>query len=87
MNSIKKFLSLAELLVKELIKQIDINVINFKKAEEKIVEFINRYGHFLFQEVTSNCQEPVMEDRVNVNGEKAKYHSMRNLRFIDRFGQ
>ena len=87
MNSIKEFLPLAKLLVKELIEQIDTDAITFKKAEEKIVEFINKFGHFLFQEVASNCKEPVMEDRVIVNGKKAKYHSMRNLRFIDRFGQ
>jgi len=86
MNSIKEFLPLAELLVKELIDQIDTDTINLKKAEEKIVEFINRFGHYLFQEVTNNCQEPVIEDRVIVNEKKAKYHSMRNLRFIDRFG-
>ena len=58
----------AELLVKELIEQIDTDAITFKKAEEKIVEFINKFGHFLFQEVASNCKEPVIEDRVIVNG-------------------
>ena len=35
MNSIKEFLSLAELLVKELIEQINTDNINFKKVEEK----------------------------------------------------
>ena len=87
MNSIKEFLPLAELLVKELIEQIDADDINLMKAEKKIVDFINKFGHYLFQEVASNCKEPIMEDRMIVNGKKAKYHSMRNLRFKDRFGQ
>jgi len=87
MNSIKDFVPLAELFVKELIEQIDTDTISLKRAEEKIVNFVNKIGHFMFQEVAGNCQEPVIEDRVSVNGKIAKYHSMRNLRFIDRFGQ
>jgi hypothetical protein len=72
MKLIKGFLLLAELLVKELIENIDTDAINLKKAEEKIVEFINKFGHFLFQEVASNCKEPVIEGPGDCKWEKSR---------------
>ena len=45
MKSINDFLPLAEILVKELVEQIDLNSCNMKGAEEKIVSFINKFGH------------------------------------------
>lgn len=87
MKTINDFLPLAETLVKELIEQIDLSTIDLKSAEIRIVEFINKLGHLLLNEVIDKIREPVLENQVIVDGKKAKYHDMQNLRFIDRFGK
>ena len=84
--NIKELLLSSEELVKELTEHINFWHISFKEAEERIVEFVNKIGQALTDDLIEKVQEPTLENRIIVNGEVATYHELRPLRFINRFG-
>ena len=86
MLKLDKFLHLAEELVKELTEEINEDQLSFIDAERKILEFVNKLGHFLSEKVVTGVCEPSIENTLWVDGEKAVYKNMGNLRFISRFG-
>ena len=87
MKTINEFLPLADILVKELSEQINMGNLVLKEAEEKIVEFINKIGHLLLEDVVEAIKEPVLENHIILDGKNAFYKDMQNLRFRNRFGQ
>ena len=87
MKTINEFLPLADILVKELSEQINMGNFGLKEAEEKIVEFINKIGHLLLEDVVEAIKEPVLENHIILDGKNAFYKDMQNLRFRNRFGQ
>jgi hypothetical protein len=86
MLKLDKFLHLAEELVKELSEEINEDQLAFIDAERKILEFVNKLGHFLSEKVLEQVAEPSQENTLWVDGKKAVYKNMGNLRFISRFG-
>lgn len=86
MLKLDKFLHLAEELVKELSEEINENQLAFIDAERKILEFVNKLGHFLSEKVLEQVAEPSQENTIWVEGTKAIYKNMGNLRFTSRFG-
>ena len=78
---LNEFLPLSELLVNELIEQISLGKTNLREAEEKILKFIYKVGHKMLEEVIGKIAEPMVENRLEVNGKVAAYKDMQNLRF------
>jgi hypothetical protein len=76
----------SEEIVKVLVEGIDGGEMSLKQTEERIVEYVNRIGQILLNEVIKGISEPVRENRVMVNGEEAVFDGERNLRFLNRFG-
>jgi hypothetical protein len=76
----------SEEIVKVLIEGIDQSEISLKQVEERIVEYLNRIGQIMVDEVVQRISEPVKENRVMANGEEAVFDGERNLRFLNRFG-
>jgi hypothetical protein len=60
--------------------------IGLKDVEEEILRYINELGSLLVEETVQRVSEPVLENRVSVDGESAVYDGMRNMRFLNRFG-
>ena len=56
-------------------------------AEQRIVEFVNWVGDLMVQEVVEGVAEPTQANRIVVDGEVAVFEQVRNLRFINRFGE
>ena len=86
MKELTQFLPLAELLVKKLTEEIDQEIIDLKTAERKILEFIHKIGHVMFETVVEKIQEPTVENRVEIDGKIARYRDMQNRRIRNRFG-
>ncbi len=78
-------LSSAEL-VNTLVEGINSSGISLKKAEERILQFVNKIGQVMTDDVVKDIEEPSVENTLFVDGEVAKYHEMRSFRFINRFG-
>ena len=77
----------SEEVVKVLIEGIDQGDVSLKEAEERIVDYINRIGGMLLEEVVQGIAEPVLENREMVTGEMAVFDGERKLRFLNRFGR
>lgn len=73
-------------LVNELAEAIERQGIGLKEAEERILQFVNRVGELLLQEVVERVAEPFTENRVWVEGQEAVFDQRRPLRFRNRFG-
>jgi hypothetical protein len=61
--------------------------ISFAEAEQEILRYTNEVGALMVQEVLDGVSDPVMENRIVVEGRVAVYDGKRNLRFINRFGK
>jgi hypothetical protein len=83
---IEELLLSGEDLVNTLVEGINLSEKSLKEGEEKVLEFINRIGQIMTDEIVMKVKEPTVENRVVVNREVATYHEMRSLRFINRFG-
>ena len=83
---LRDFLLQSDEIIKHLKEGIDHSAISLKQAEEKILEYVNRIGQIMVDEVVEGVKEPVGENRVVVGEKEALYDGMRNLRFINRFG-
>ena len=61
--------------------------IGLQDAEQEIVEFLNWVGDLMVKEVVDGVEEPTRANRIMVDGEVAVFEQVRNLRFINRFGE
>ena len=77
----------AQRIVKELSRGLNAGQIGLQDAEQKIVEFVNWVGDLMVQEVVEGVQEPTRANRLIVDGKVAVFDQVRNLRFINRFGE
>ena len=77
----------AERIVKELSRRLNAGQIGLQDAEQRIVEFLNWVGDLMVQEVVEGVAEPTRANRIMVHGEVAVFEQVRNLRFINRFGE
>ncbi len=73
-------------IVNELARAIEEHGIGLKEVEERILEYVNKIGGLMVQEVVDRVSEPLFENRVYVEGQEAVYDGGRNLRFRNRFG-
>jgi hypothetical protein len=70
---IKELLFQGMELVNELAKAIEVRGIGLEEVEERILEYVNRIGALMVQEVVDRAKEPLVENRVYVEGEEAVY--------------
>ena len=77
----------AERIVKELSTRVNGGTMGLQDAEQEIVEFLNWVGDLMVQEVVDCVEEPTRANRIMVDGEVAVFEQVRNLRFINRFGE
>lgn len=73
-------------LVNELSAAVDQGRMGLKEVEERILEFVNRIGDLMVQEVVESISEPFSENRVWVAEQEAVFDGKRSLRFRNRFG-
>lgn len=83
---IKEFILQSEEIIKHLSEGINQSEMSLKEAEERILEYVNRIGQIMVDELMERVSEPVYENRVMVDGKPAVFDEVRNLRFINRFG-
>ena len=76
-----------EQIVKELAARMNAGKIGLQDAEQRIVGFLNWVGDLMVQEVVAGVEEPTQANRIMVDGEVAVFDQVRNLRFINRFGE
>jgi hypothetical protein len=84
---LKEFILQSEEIIKNLSEGINHSEISLKQAEERILEHVNRIGQIMVDEVVAGLTEPVGENRVMVGEKVAVFDGVRNLRFINRFGE
>ncbi len=77
----------AERIVKELSARVNKGLIGLQDAEQEILQFVNWVGDLMAQEVVEGVAEPTRANRIIVDGEVAVFEQVRNLRFINRFGE
>ena len=82
-----ELIAAAEGLVKELQGRINGGGMDLQEAEAKILEMVNWIGDAMVQEVVTGLDEPTSANRITVGGEVAVFERVRNLRFINRFGE
>jgi hypothetical protein len=83
---LQEFVAQSNEIVNELSRAIENRQIGLKEVEERILQFINRIGDLIVQEVLEGIGEPFTENRVWVQGEEAVFDQVRTLRFRNRFG-
>jgi len=83
---LQEFVAQSSEIVNELSRAIENRQIGLKEVEERILQFINRIGDLMMQEVLEGISEPFTENRVWVQGEEAVFDQVRTLRFLNRFG-
>jgi hypothetical protein len=83
---LQEFVAQSSEVVNELSRAIENRQIGLKEVEERILQFINRIGDLMVQEVLEGVSEPFTENRVWVEGEEAVFDQVRTLRFLNRFG-
>ncbi|MDE0025501.1 MAG: hypothetical protein OXP69_13915 [Spirochaetaceae bacterium] len=74
-------------LVKGLQGRINGGGMDLQEAEAKILEMVNWIGDEMVQEVVAGLAEPTSANQITVGGEVAVFERVRNLRFINRFGE
>jgi hypothetical protein len=83
---LKEFVAQSSEIVNELSRAIENREIGLKEVEERILQFVNRIGDLMVQEVLEGVSEPFTENRVWVEGEEAVFDQVRTLGFLNRFG-
>ena len=86
MKELGEFLHVAQALVNELSQHLNADTKSLFEVEQEIVAFINRIGNLLLTEVIEQVHEPTQENTVWVEGKRAVYKQMENLRIRNRFG-
>jgi hypothetical protein len=69
-----------------LSKAVDQQGLGLKEVEERILQFVNRIGDLMLQEVLEGVSEPFTENRVWVGDQEAVFDGNRSLSFRNRFG-
>ena len=77
----------AERLVKELHGRMNSGGMGLNQAEAKILEMVNWIGDAIVQEVVAGLAEPTTANQITVACEVAVFERVRNLRFINWFGE
>ena len=85
--STEELIAAADGLVKELQGRINGGGMDLQEAEAKILEMVNWIGDAMVQEVVAGLAEPTSAKQITVDGEVAVFERVRNLRFINRFGE
>ena len=85
--STEELIAAAEGLVNELQGRINGGGMDLQEAEAKILEMVNWIGDAMVQEVVAGLAEPTSANQITVDGEVAVFERVRNLRFINRFGE
>ena len=83
----QELIAVAEGLVKELQGRINGGRMGLQDAEARILEMVNWIGDAMMQEVVAGLDEPTYANQITVGGEVAVFERVRNLRFINRFGE
>jgi hypothetical protein len=83
---LQEFVAQSSEIVNELSRAIEDRQIGLKEVEERILQFVNRIGDLMVQEVLEGASEPITENRVWVEGQEAVFDQVRTLRFRNRFG-
>ena len=83
----EELIAVAEGLVKELQGRMNSGRMGLQDAEAKILEMVNWIGDAMVQEVVAGLEEPTCANQITVGGEVAVFERVRNLRFINRFGE
>jgi hypothetical protein len=83
---VQEFVAQSSEVVNELSRAIENRQIGLKEMEERILQYTNRIGDLMVQEVLEGIKEPFTENRVWVEGEEAVFDQVRTLRFRNRFG-
>ena len=83
----EELIAAAEGLVKQLQGRINGGGMDLQEAEAKILEMVNWIGDAMVQEVVAGLDEPTAANQITVGGELAVFERVRNLRFINRFGE
>lgn len=86
MKELGEFLHVAQAIVNELSEHLITDTKSLFEVEQEIVTFINAVGNLLLVEVIERVPEPTEENTVWVEGKRAVYKQMENLRMRDRFG-
>jgi hypothetical protein len=86
MLELEQLLTEAGVLVNRAIGDIDAGVIGLKEVEDRVLEYVNRVGGLLVDEIVDGVREPVVENRVWVEGKKALYKDTSAMKHISRFG-
>ena len=86
-TKIKQLIIRGQATVNRVRQAVDEGQMSFAEAEEEIVRYTNEVGSLMVQEVLEGVTEPVVENRIVVEGKVAVYDGKRNLRFINRFGE
>src|SRR4030042_869567 len=84
---IKQLIVQGQRTVNRVREAVDAGQMSFAEAEEEIVRYTNEVGALMVQEVLDGVREPVVENRIVVEGKLVLYDGKRNLRFINRFGK
>lgn len=86
MKELRELLTEAEVIVNRCIVDVDRGDSGLKEVEDRIVRFVNRIGSLLVDRVVQEVNDPVTENRVWVDGNRALYKGDTRLQFINRFG-
>ena len=83
----QELIAVAARLVKELQGRINGGGMGLQDAEVQVLEMVNWIGDAMMQEVVAGLDEPTCANQITVGGEVAVFERVRNLRFINRFGE
>lgn len=86
MKELFELFSESKVLVNLLTAEVDRGEIGLTEVEERILDFVNRIGALMVDEIVQGVADPVNENRVWVDGRKALYKGETALSFINRFG-
>jgi len=78
---LQEFVAQSGEIVNELSAAIENEQMGLKEVEERILQFLNRIGGLMVQEVVERVGEPFIENRVWVEGEEVIFDQVRTLRF------
>jgi hypothetical protein len=87
LKKLGEFSHIAEALVNELAEHLNEDRKSLFEVEKEIVAFINKIGNLIFSEVIEKVNEPTQGNTIWVDGKKAVYKQMENLRIRNRFGE
>ena len=86
METLSEFVPRARDLVNELVTEVNASGVDLRGVESRILTFVYELAHEMLQQVIEGILEPVLENRVVVDGKEARYKDLQTLSFRDRFG-